>query len=368
MGESVPVSSLASRILGASGVFLADNSGSEPASGGRFEATRLTRRCIIFGRAIGETPRYARTQPPEPSELNQRFTRTEVARMIGVTRHQLDYWGRLRLIEPRARWGERFYSFADLVALETIKQLTAHRIPARRLRRAILALQEQLGEQRAPLSELRVVSNGREIVVHPPSSQVRPIEPLTGQFVLQFATQALAAKVRRLEPHTAEEWFEIGLAGDSSPETLEKAAEAYRHAVDLAPDWVDAHTNLGTTLYQLRRLEESRDVFAAAALLEPENALIQFNLGCVLEQLGDTDGAIEHLRRGVQLAPHLADAHLNLALAYEKRGHLELARKHLSFYLHYEPQGPWAEFARARIRPSRLPRHSHKLTPFRRKG
>jgi len=42
----------------------------------------------------------------------------------------------------------------------------------------------------------------------------------------------------------------------------------------------------------------------------------------------------------------------------ERRGEKELARKHLSLYLHYEPQGPWAEFARSRMRPSRLPRHS----------
>ena len=86
----------------------------------------------------------------------------------------------------------------------------------------------------------------------------------------------------------------------------------------------------------------------------------------MLEQLGESDAAIEHLRRAVQLSPHLADAHLNLALAYERRREKELARKHLSLYLHYEPQGPWAEFARSRMRPGPPPRHSAKLTPFRR--
>ena len=300
--------------------------------------------------------------------MNQRYTRTEVARMMGVTRRQLDYWGRLRLVEPRARWGERFYSFADLVALETIKQLTARRIPARRLRRVVVALQAELGDRYAPLSQLRVDTNGRQVVVLPPVADSRPIEPLTGQFVLQFETGMVAGKVRTLAPHTAEEWFEVGLACDGAPETLEKAAEAYRRAVDLAPQWAEARINLGTTLYQLKRVEESKCIFASAAMLEPNNPLIQFNLGCVLEQLGDSDAAIEHLRRAVQLSPHLADAHLNLALAYERRGEKELARKHLSLYLHYEPQGPWAEFARSRMRPGPPPRHSAKLTPFRRNG
>ena len=288
--------------------------------------------------------------------------------MIGVSRRQLDYWTRLRLVEPRARWGERFYSFADLVALETIKRLTANRVPARRLRRAIAALHTELGEARAPLWQLRIMANAREVVVHPSGPRSRPFEPLTGQFVLQFETETLAGKVRTMASRTAEEWFEIGLACDSRPETLEKAAEAYCRALELAPGWVEAHINLGTTLYQLGHMEESKHTFAAAVALEPNNALSRFNLGCVLDQLGDSHGAIEHLRRAVELAPHLADAHLNLALVYDQRGEKDLARKHLSLYLHYEPRGPWAEFARSRMPPSHPPRRSGKLTPFRRNG
>ncbi len=300
--------------------------------------------------------------------MNQRFTRTEAGRILGTSRRQLDYWNRLGLVEPRARWGERFYSFADLVALATIKQLTGKRIPARRLRRAILALQTQLGELPAPLSELRITTNGREVVVMPPGHRGRPIEPLTGQFVLDFDVRELGQKVRAMSTCTAEEWFEIGLANDSSTATLEKAADAYRHALELAPEWTEAHINLGATLYQLQRMEASRQHFVAAAALEPSNPLAHFNLGCVLEQLGESDAAIEHLRRAVTLAPSLADAHLNLALAYEKRGHQQDARKHLSLYLHYEPQGPWAEFARSQVGRRRSPARSGKLTPFRRNG
>ncbi len=287
--------------------------------------------------------------------------------MIGATRRQLEYWAKLRLVEPRARWGERFYSFVDLIALETIKQLTAKGMPARRLRRVIVALQVQLGQTGAPLSQLHVVTNGREVVVTPPAPNSRPIEPLTGQFVLNFKTVALAGKVRAMGSRSAEEWFEIGLSCDSAPETLEQAAQAYRRATELAPTWVEAHINLGTALYQLQRMEESKECFAAAVALEPLNPLAQFNLGCLLEHFGDNDGAIEHLRRVTQLAPQLADAHLNLAMAYEKRGQKQDSRKHLSLYLQYEPQGPWAEFARSRMRPSHhSARHRGKITQFRR--
>jgi tetratricopeptide (TPR) repeat protein len=102
---------------------------------------------------------------------------------------------------------------------------------------------------------------------------------------------------------------------------------------------------------------------------EPENALAEFNLGCVLEQLGNTAEAILHLSRAVELTPSLADAHLNLALAYEKNGQAHNALRHLSLYVRYEPNGPWAEFARSRIAKYRPPSPSPpsgKLTPFRR--
>jgi tetratricopeptide (TPR) repeat protein len=304
------------------------------------------------------------------SSLDYSYTRSEVERMIGVSRRELDYWTRLRLVLPRARWGERFFSFSDLVALETIKRLAARRVPARRIRRAITALEAELGGSCTPLSKLRISTNGKQVVVHPPMTPAHPYEPLTGQFVLNFETSEVAQKVHALAPRSAEEWFELGMACDTKAESLEEAADAYRKAVEAAPEWVEAHINLGTALYQLNRMEEALREFAAAVEYEPKNALAEFNLGCVLEQMGDADEAIKHLLRAIELAPSLADAHLNLALAYEKRGHIQHSIRHLSLYLRYEPNGAWAEFARSRLARHRSPHPSSpsgKLTPFRRK-
>jgi tetratricopeptide (TPR) repeat protein len=302
--------------------------------------------------------------------LDHRYTRSEVERMIGVSRHELDYWTRLRLVLPQARWGERFFSFSDLVALETIKRLAARRVPAGRIRRAITALETELGNSSIPLSMLRISTNGKQVVVQSPVASARPYEPLTGQFVLNFETSELAKNIHTLGPRSAEEWFELGMECDTNAESVAQAAEAYRKAVEASPDWVEAHINLGTALYQLDRLEEARDEFATAIKFEPGNPLAEFNLGCVLDRLGQADEAIQHLLRAVDLSPTLAEAHLNLALAYEKRGHSQSSIRHLSLYLRYEPNGPWAEFARSRLARHRAPRPSSpsgKLTPFRRK-
>ena len=301
--------------------------------------------------------------------MDHRYTRSEVERMVGISRRDLEYWIRLRLVLPRARWGERFFSFSDLVALETIKRLSAHRVPARKIRRAILALESELGGVKTPLSSLRISTNGKQVVVHAPTSLARPYEPLTGQFVLNFETSALAKKVHALSSRSAEAWFELGMECDSRPESLGQAAEAYQRAVDASPEWVEARINLGTALYQLKRMDDALVQFAKAVELDPRNALAEFNLGCVFEQVGDSGATIEHLHRAIDLAPTLADAHLNLALAYEKRGSIDSSFRHFSLYLRYEPNGAWAEFARSRIARHRATRPSSpsgKLTPFRR--
>ena len=115
----------------------------------------------------------------------ERFTHREVIRILGVTEKQLAYWERLGFARPRARWGEKFYGFGDLISVRAVKQLTDQRVPARRLRRAVEALRAQLAEVKAPLSELRIVSNGRRIVVEHDGAR---LEPLSGQLLLKFDT------------------------------------------------------------------------------------------------------------------------------------------------------------------------------------
>jgi tetratricopeptide (TPR) repeat protein len=309
----------------------------------------------------------------------QQFTETQVERMLGIGRAKLGYWTRLRLVSPRSRWGTRFYNFNDLVALEAIRRISENRVPVRRLKRALAAFELASGAPAPALASLRLSSNGTEVVVRSSSPASQAIEPLTGQYVFDFEAAALVRcgdaipkgeypdNVRAMASHTAEHWFELGMAFDGAVETLTQAAEAYRKAVELAPEWVEARINYGTTLYQLERTIEARHEFAAAVQLEPRNALAQFNLGCVLEHDGERQAAIAHLREAIELAPQMADAHLNLALAYEKVGRRNESTRHLSFYLRYDPNGPWADFARNQLISQRPPESgSGKLTPFRR--
>jgi tetratricopeptide (TPR) repeat protein len=266
-------------------------------------------------------------------------------------------------VRSRARWGERFYAFNDLVALQTIKHLSANRIPAARLQRALTAMQQRIGCLRAPLSALRVAQRGGQVIVTPPAPFHQPYEPLTGQFVLPFERAQAAEKMQAIAARSAEEWFEMGMASDTRRETLPQAIEAYRRAIALSPKWTDARINLGTAFYQLSELAEARRAFEGALEADPESATAHFNLGCVFDDLEEYDKAILHLRRAAAIAPQHADTHFNLALVLEKRGHCGKAREHWTTYLRLHPRGPWAEYARARLRAGNRPAGT-KLTPI----
>ncbi len=296
--------------------------------------------------------------------MSEFYTRREAARILGLEERQLAYWERLRLVRSRARWGERFYAFNDLVALQTIKHLTANRIPAARLRRALVAMESRLGCLRAPLSALRVWQSGGQVIVIPPAPNHQPFEPLSGQFVLPFQPGDSPEKTTAVTARTAEGWFEMGMATDSRRETLPQAVEAYRRAIELAPAWVDAHINLGTALYQMSELEEARRAFHAALEVDEGSATANFNLGCVLDDLEEYDQAIHHLRRAATITPLHADTHFNLALVLEKKGKTGKAREHWATYVRLQPRGPWAEYARARLRRAASRPPGTRLTPI----
>ncbi|MGD0963534.1 MAG: tetratricopeptide repeat protein [Candidatus Acidiferrales bacterium] len=298
--------------------------------------------------------------------LAQRYTQREVGRILGLDARRLRYWESLELVRPRARWGERFYSFGDLVALRSIQRLTQNRIPALRVRRAVKLIEQQFGGSPLPVQEIRFLEQGRELLVIPPG-ETRPFNPLRQQWAFLFDDGATRPqKLRPMSSPTPEQLFEAAMNCETRRESLPMAVENYERALELAPDWIDAHINKGVALYQMGRIEEARDAFFAAVQLDPLNGISRYNLGCVLEEQGEIEDAIRHLRRAAKAMPAHADVHFNLALAYERKNERRLAREQWSLYLRYAPNGPWAEQARARLK-QYGPRHKGaEPIPFRR--
>lgn len=296
--------------------------------------------------------------------MGQRYTRREVGRILGLDARRLRYWERLRLVRPRARWGERFYNFGDLAAAGTVKRLTDHRIPALRVRRAVTLVEQQFGEAPLPLQELRILEQGRDLLVIPPGA-TKPFNPIKQQWAFSFSAISPCANLHAMVGRTPEELFESALECEQRQEMLPEAIETYLRVVELAPEWLEAHINLGVAHYQLGQLSDAAQAFRHAVALDPLSGISHYNLGCTLEELGEVDEAIDHLQRAARAMPAHADVHFNLALVHEKRGEPREAREHWLLYLRYAPNGPWADQARARLKPVAERRRNSAPIPFR---
>ncbi|MDE3168612.1 MAG: tetratricopeptide repeat protein [Acidobacteriota bacterium] len=272
-----------------------------------------------------------------------------MGRILGVNATRLRYWERLRLVRPRARWGERFYSFGDLASLRTMQRLAERRIPALRVKRVIRLVEQQFGAAPLALHQLQFIEQGRELIVIPPGDS-RPFNPLKQQWAFSFDAASAQQNLHQLSRPTPEDLFRAALECESDEETLPEAVRYYREILEFSPDWVEAHINLGVALYQLGDADAACEAFRKAMQLDPANGICRYNLGCVLEEQGEIDEAIRHLRCAARVLPNHADARFNLALAYEKRGQRRLAREQWMLYLRHAPNGPWADEARAHLK------------------
>jgi len=89
----------------------------------------------------------------------------EVAKLVGISYRQLDYWARTGLVTPSLRDAggsgtQREYSFQDILVLKVIKNLLDTGVNLQRIRKAIGFLREHLHE--APHG-LTIMSDGDKI-------------------------------------------------------------------------------------------------------------------------------------------------------------------------------------------------------------
>ena len=276
-----------------------------------------------------------------------RYSPEDVQRILGLTSKQLEQWERLRLVSAQKEGAERYYDFRDLIGLRTIKQLLEKGVTANRLQKAVSALKEKLSQVETPLSQLRILSDGKDVLVEQGAAR---LEPVSGQFVLNFETRELDESVRVIaKGRSADEWMSLALTYEADLQARPKAMEAYDRCVDADPGNVGALLNCGTLHYEDGNFEKAAEYFERALEMDERSSLAHFNLGSVLEDMGRVEEARQHLRQAVRMEPRYCDAHYNLAFVCEKLGAVADAREHWATYLKLDPVGPWAAHARQRL-------------------
>jgi len=278
----------------------------------------------------------------------EEYSRAEVRRQFGITARQLRNWERQGLIAAA-----RSYSFSDLIALQTLIKLAENRIGPRQIGRALASLREKLDWVEHPLSELRIVSDGKKIAVHLAGQKM---EAISGQILFDFDAAGLGGvksfpdrKRAVNRTREAESWFQKGLDLEETGAPIEQAIEAYRKVLELNPGAAGALVNLGTICYRQRQFAQAETYYMEAIAADPDYPLAQFNLGNLCDEQGHADEAFEHYRRTLELNPNYADAHFNLALLCERTGDLLKAVHHWKAYLKLDHSGQWAEIARRQL-------------------
>lgn len=259
--------------------------------------------------------------------------------MLGLTPAQVRAFADDGLLEAeKDTRGELRFGFQDLILLRTASELTAARIPQRKLRRALSRLREQLPAGR-PLTAVRIAADGDRVVVRDGDAVWNPE---SGQALFDFSVSELVEKAAPLSLRnardarenagrtTADEWFELACELELSDAV--QARDAYERAVALDASHADAHVNLGRLLHEQGSAEAAAKHYGAALAANPQHETAAFNLGVALEDLGRFDDALEAYRRALTLDPRNGDAHYNMAGIYERKGEKQAAIRHLKEY------------------------------------
>ncbi|MGH9783092.1 MAG: tetratricopeptide repeat protein, partial [Terriglobia bacterium] len=267
-----------------------------------------------------------------PRPVGEHYSRKQVLRILGLSDRQLAAWERQGLVSPRSGASredgpalpeglvpsknapeDRPFSFADLVSLRTLLQLRREGVSPARIRSFHAALKARLAGIQKPWSELQVRKHGKRLCVQ---LEGAPLEPITGQFLLEYAPRHPTTAVRTLEHPArtaapgevsaelrADRFFRAGLRYEECRETFPKAIRAYRRAIELDQRAAGAWVNLGTLYYNLGQLDEAERCYRAVLSFDPGYALAHFNLGNVFDERKEWKDARGHYEEAVRLSP-----------------------------------------------------------------
>jgi len=121
---------------------------------------------------------------------------------------------------------------------------------------------------------------------------------------------------------------------------LDEAVLHCRKALEIHPDYPEAHNYLGYALAQKGNWADAIISLRAALRVRPNYAEARTNLAISLSQLGRTDEALAECRTALQLDQDYPEAHCTLALLLLQLGRRDEALMHLREALRLRPNDP----------------------------
>lgn len=115
-------------------------------------------------------------------------------------------------------------------------------------------------------------------------------------------------------------------AGHLAAERLAETIAALSPVLTACAQHPEALRLLGIVLHKSGQPADAIDAYRQALQSAPDDALLWNNLGSAQRATGDGDGAADSFQRAVELAPQLGAAWYNLGKMYKTQGRLDLAQ------------------------------------------
>lgn len=126
------------------------------------------------------------------------------------------------------------------------------------------------------------------------------------------------------------------------------AEKHLQEALTLAPDYAEAHCNLGVVLQAQGRLEAASQSYKAALAQDSTMMEALSGLGTLLCRLERQEEGLPYLEKVLADDPRRSNTRYNLAVAYHKIGDFKMAIYHLETLLEHDAIYPGARLALSR--------------------
>jgi tetratricopeptide (TPR) repeat protein len=147
---------------------------------------------------------------------------------------------------------------------------------------------------------------------------------------------ALFQKAIQLDPDFGDAHYELGSALGMRGQWQQAIVE-FQQAIRLQPNDQESHYNLGHALLTEQDLDAAIGEFRRAILLKSDDAYAYTDLGIALDRKGKRDEAIAAYRQAIRLEPSNAAIHTNLGVALVRQGKHEEGIESLREALRLQP-------------------------------
>ena len=143
-------------------------------------------------------------------------------------------------------------------------------------------------------------------------------------------------KALEINPDYADAHYNLALALLQKRQ-VDDAVTQLRRALEISPNYVEALNTLGWAFSQNGQTDDAIVEFRKALAVNPAYAKASDNLGATLLQKGRVDEAIAEFQRLIVYNPNLATAHYNLGVALLDKGEIDAAISEFQAALQLKP-------------------------------